>query len=124
MGINSTEVAYGFGQLGSVYTTASSEEINPPIDKVFVAITMLEDTVFDATGGLIAETRVNGATTNNIYIGTDAAAHNLTAAGETVDEGTGGTVVDSVTFPKGITIYGRWSEIDVLSGKVIAYIGA
>ena len=124
MGINSTEVAYGFGQLGSAYTTASSEEINPPTDKVFIAITMLEDTVFDATSGLIAETRVNGATTNNIYIGTDAAAHDLAAAGETVDEGTGGMVVDSVTFPKGITIYGRWTEIDVLSGKVVAYIGA
>ena len=123
MGINSTEVSYGFGQLGSVYTTASSEEINPPTNKVFIAITMLEDTVFDATGGLIAETRVNGATTNNIYIGTDAAAHDLAAAGETVDEGTGGQVVDSVTFPKGVTIYGRWTEIDVDSGKVIAYIG-
>tara|TARA_R110002012_G_C11554812_1_gene602827 strand:+ start:27 stop:401 length:375 start_codon:yes stop_codon:yes gene_type:complete len=124
MGINSTEISYSFGQLGSVYTTASSEEINPPTNKVFIAITMLEDTVFDATGGLIAETRVNGATTNNIYIGTDAAAHDLTAGGETVDEGTGGIVVDSVTFPRGVTIYGRWTEIDVNSGKVIAYIGA
>jgi len=124
MGINSTEISYGFGQLGSVYTTASSEEINPPTNKVFIAITMLADTEFDATGGLIAETRVNGATTNNIYIGTDAAAHDLAAGGETVDEGTGGQVVDSVTFPKGVTIYGRWTEIDVSSGKVIAYIGA
>ena len=30
MGINSTEVSYGFGQLGSVYTTASSDAITPP----------------------------------------------------------------------------------------------
>ena len=48
MGINSTEVSYGFGQLGSVYTTASSDAITPPTNKVFVAITMLEDTVFNA----------------------------------------------------------------------------
>ena len=55
MGINSTEVSYGFGQLGSVYTTASSDAIIPPTGKVFVAITMLEDTVFDSSGGLTAE---------------------------------------------------------------------
>ena len=131
MGINSTEVSYGFGQLGSVYTTASSEEINPPTNKVFVAITMLADTVFDAASGLIAErVLVSGATTGDvstktgdIYIGTDQPAHDLAAGAETTDEGTGGIVVDSVTFPKGITIYGRWTEIDIDSGSVIAYVG-
>tara|TARA_R110002072_G_C7562348_1_gene500331 strand:- start:25 stop:423 length:399 start_codon:yes stop_codon:yes gene_type:complete len=131
MGINSTEVSYAFGQLGSVYTTASSEEINPPTNKVFVAITMLADTVFDSTGGLIAERiLVSGATTadastktGDVYISTDQPAHDLTAAAETTDEGTGGIVVDSVVFPKGITIYGRWTEIDVNTGSVIAYIG-
>jgi len=129
MGINSIEVSYGFGQMGSVYATASQEEINPPTGKVFVAITFLADTIFDDAGGLIAETRVNGATTNNIYIGTEAAAHDLAAAGETVDEGTGGAIIggtaeaDAVTFPAGMTIYGRWTELDVYSGKIIAYIG-
>ena len=123
MGINSTEVAYSFGQLGSVYTT-TGDAIIPPTDKVFVAITMITDTVFDSSGGLIAETRVNGAVTNNIYIGTEATAHNLAADSETVDEGSGGQVVDSVTFPAGITIYGRWTEIETTSGSCIAYIGA
>jgi len=134
MGINSTEVSYGFGQLGSVYTTASSEEINPPTNKVFVAITMLSDTVFDDVGGLVAE-RINTRnaagtqTTSDVYIGTEQPAHDLAAAGETTDEGTGGVIIggdaeaDAVTFPKGVTIYGRWTEIDVYSGAVIAYIG-
>ena len=122
MGINSTEVAYSFGQLGSVYTT-TGDAIIPPTDKVFVAITMITDTVFDSSGGLIAETRVNGAVTNNIYIGTEATAHNLAADSETVDEGSGGQVVDSVTFPAGITIYGRWTGFTLASGSVIAYIG-
>ena len=126
MGINSTEVAYGFGQLGSVYTTASSEEINPPTNKVFVAITMLSDTIFDDTGGLVADIPLSGS---DQYIGTEEPAHDLAAAGETTDEGTGGLIIggttegDAVTFPKGITIYGRWTEIDVYSGAVIAYIG-
>ena len=121
MGINSTEVSYGFGQLGSVYTTSSSDAIKPPTNKVFVAITMLADTVFDSSGGLIAEIQSSNA--SDIYIGTDQPAHDLASGSETTDEGSGGKVVDSVTFPKGVTIYGRWTEIDVNSGGVVAYIG-
>jgi len=121
MGINNTQTSYAFGQLGSVYTTASSAAIKPPTDKVFVAITMLADTVFDATGGLIADIPITGS---DQYIGTEQPAHDLDAGLETADEGSGGKVVDSVTFPKGITIYGRWTEIDVNSGAVVAYIGA
>ena len=129
MGINSTEVSYGFGQLGSAYTTASSDAITPPTGKVFVAITMLADTVFDATGGLIAErilvpganSTADSVKTGDIYIGTDQPANDLATA--TTDEGTGGKVVDSVTFPKGVTIYGRWTEIDVNSGHIVAYVG-
>ena len=127
MGINSTEVSYGFGQMGSAYTTASSNAIKPPTGKVFVAVQILEDTVFDSSGGLVAEQRVNntitGSVTNNVYIGTEAAANDLAGGSETVDEGSGGKVVDSVTFPKGIVIYGRFTEIDVDSGSVVAYIG-
>ena len=128
MGINSTEVSYGFGQLGSAYTTASSDAIKPPTNKVFVAITMLADTVFDASEGLVADnptvrTAVATTATAGVYIGTEKAANDLADGSETTDEGSGGIVVDSVTFPKGITIYGRWTEIDVNSGSVIAYIG-
>ena len=128
MGINSTEVSYGFGQLGSAYTTASSDAIKPPTNKVFIAITMLADTVFDASGGLIADnptvrTALATTATAGVYIGTEKAANDLADGSETTDEGSGGIVVDSVTFPKGITIYGRWTEIDVNSGSVIAYIG-
>ena len=128
MGINSTEVSYGFGQLGSAYTTASSDAIKPPTNKVFVAITMLADTVFDASGGLVADnptvrTAVATTATAGVYIGTEKAANDLADGSETTDEGSGGKVVDSVTFPKGVTIYGRWTEIDVNSGSVVAYIG-
>ena len=126
MGINSLEVAYQFGQLGSAYTTASSDAIKPPTGKVFVAITMLDNTVFDDTGGLVADIPISGS---DQYIGTEQPAHDLAADSETTDEGSGGLIIggsaegDAVTFPKGVTIYGRWTEIDVYSGKVIAYIG-
>ena len=120
MGINSTEVSYGFGQMGSAFNDGDAL-MKPPTGKVFIAITMLADTVFDASGGLIAE--IPGSNASDIYIGTDQPAHDLAGGSETTDEGSGGKVVDSVTFPKGITIYGRWTEIDVDSGGVIAYIG-
>ena len=42
MGINSTEVAYGFGQMGSVYTDLD-QVIIPPKDHVIVAIQFLAD---------------------------------------------------------------------------------
>jgi hypothetical protein len=38
--------------------------------------------------------------------------------------GYGGDVIDaSNTFPKGITIYGRWTSLDLASGSAIAYLG-
>tara|TARA_E500000331_G_scaffold342105_1_gene375331 strand:+ start:1519 stop:1920 length:402 start_codon:yes stop_codon:yes gene_type:complete len=132
MPINSTEVSYGFGQLGSIYSTSGSDEIKPPTGKVFVAISFLTNTTFDDSTGLIAEQRTNKTTggvqvTNNVYIGTNAAANDLDNA--TIDEGSGGKVIvgstssGSVTFPKGMTIYGRWTEIDIYQGEIIAYIG-
>lgn len=119
MGINSTSTAYGFGQLGSAYTASGSDAIKPPTNKVFIAITMLADTIFDSSGGLIADIPIS----NDIYISTEQPAHDLADGSETTEEGSGGKVVDSVTFPKGITIYGRWTEIDVSSGSIVAYIG-
>ena len=123
------------GVMGSVFADSANGRITPPTNKVFVAITMLADTVFDSSGGLIAErTLVSGAAatdvstqTGDIYIGTEQPANDLATA--TTDEGTGGLIIggtseaDAVTFPKGVTIYGRWTEVDVHSGAVIAYIG-
>ena len=107
--------------MGSIYTTAAQAAITPPTNKVFVAITMLADTVFDSSEGLIAS---NDITSGLEYIGTDAAAHDAVLSPNLGESGVGGLVVDSVTFPKGITIYGRWSEIDVSSGGgIVAYIG-
>ena len=39
-------------------------------------------------------------------------------------QGFGGLLMDaSDTIPKGVTIYGRWTEMDISSGRVIAYFG-
>ena len=120
MGQNSTEVAYGFGQLGSLFNDGTAA-CTPPTGKVFVAITMLADTTFDTSAGLVAD---NDTTAGIEYAGTDTAAHNLSVASETTSSGGGGVIVDvSNTFPKGITIYGRWTKINPASVLIIAYIG-
>ena len=105
------------GQDGAVYTTASSDVIVPPTGKAWVAIQMLEDTTFDSSGGLIAVTATK-------WFNTEDAAGDLGSGSESTAEGSGGKQIsNSITFPQGMTIFGRWSGIDVNSGSVIAYIG-
>ena len=105
------------GQDGAVYTTASSDVIVPPDGKAFVAIQMLEDTTFDSSGGLIAVTATR-------WFNTEDAAGDLGSGSESTAEGSGGKQIsNSVTFPQGMTIFGRWSGIDINAGSVIAYIG-
>ena len=106
-----------FGQLGAVFATTPGAEIKPPKGRVFVALTMLEDCTFDNTNGLVAEDE-------NAWFNTNHNAHSLANGSETESEGSGGVQVTStITFPKGMTIYGRWTEVDLNGGKLIAYIG-
>ena len=115
---------YGFGQMGSIHvagtnavTLIGGDDTDPTpasnvnrITKVFVAITFLEDTVFDSddAAGLVP-----------------AEAQNFPSSfGTSTDiDADGGSVVDSETFPKGVTIYGRWTGFKLASGRVIAYVG-
>ena len=106
----------GFGQAGSVFLDGDGAA-SPPTGAVFVAITFLDDTTLDSSGGLIAEDSAK-------FANTEAAAHDNADGSETVREGSGGLQIDvSNSFPAGVTIYGRWSEIDIDSGMLIAYIG-
>jgi len=115
---------YAFGQLGSIHVAGTNavtliggddtdstpaSNVNR-ITKVFVAITFLEDTVFDSsnTEGLIPQEAENFPSSTGTSTDIDA---------------NGGSVVDSETFPKGVTIYGRWTGFKLASGRVIAYVG-
>ncbi len=128
MGQNSTEVAYGFGQIGSVFNDTANP-CKAPTGKVFVAITFLLDTTLEAHGGLIAE---QDSTNGYEYISTEDASGNAQTAHDiahgsspTAISGAGGVALDSSNvFPKGVTIYGRWSEIHAsTASSYIAYIG-
>ena len=119
MGQNSTEVAYGFGQLGSAHMhNDNGEDLTPPDDMVIVAITMLDDTVFDK---LTADTNnsvvYSGTESSNAYFGITNG--NTGGNSEVVDTG--------ITFPKGLTIVGRWTVVSLnaaqTSGGIICYFG-
>ena len=81
------------GQAGAKFISDTAEHSG-----TFVAITMLEDTVFNAL--------TPTDTTNGYGVG----SYN-------------GNTMASETIPQGVTIYGRWNLIDLTSGLVIAYIG-
>jgi hypothetical protein len=107
----------GLGQLGSIFLDTATA-IAPPSGCVFVAITFLGDTTLNASGGLIGENQ-------DLFPNTAAAAHDFGSGLATTVEGEGGVAIDaSNTFPKGATIYGRWTSIKPTSTEpLIAYIG-
>ena len=115
------------GVMGSMFCDAANAPITPPTDKVFIAITFINDTVLETlgtnAGGLTGDT----SDADYEHIGTDVAAHNLTAGNETAISGAGGVIVDgSNSFKAGTTIYGRWTSVEVKNGGagvLIAYIG-
>ena len=96
------------GEAGSILVTGTTAVTSPSNTK-FIAIQFIEDSVFDSgNDGLISAT--NQLYPSTQYTGTDI-------------DGDGGAVADSVTFPQGMTIFGRWSGFKLASGKVIGYIG-
>jgi len=113
MGINSTEVAYGFGQLGSGFTDGGGA-VTAPAGKVIVAMQFLEDTTLTA---LVSDTSQ----------GDDVAFFNHAAKSD-AGNGSGSTQTDNGTiFPAGITIFGRWKSFtpaaESLTGGIIFYFG-
>jgi len=112
MGINSTEVSYGLGQLGSGFTDETGA-FTPPTGKAIVAIQFLENTTLS---GLVADTAQ----------GNDAAFFSHTTA----VAGNGGNAAETdsdTVFPRGLTIYGRWTSVTLsgesTTGGIICYFG-
>ena len=102
MGINSTSVAYGYGQMGSAITDSTSASLYPPRGMVIVAITSLNDsTAFDAVSGLVSELNTDnpGNISVSNYITTEGAGGHVD--GEITDadphNGNNGTGTGGVT---------------------------
>ena len=111
MGINSTEVSYSFGQLGSGYLDDTSA-FSPPSGKVIVGIQFLQDTELAALTADIAQ-------------GNDAAFIGFTTV---IGNGTNADdLTNTALFPAGMTIYGRWTNVQLATaqadGGIICYFG-
>tara|TARA_R100001015_G_C4593318_1_gene148664 strand:- start:754 stop:1149 length:396 start_codon:yes stop_codon:yes gene_type:complete len=130
MGINSTEVSYGFGQMGSGHIKAAASDLVPPHGRVIVAITMLDAVKFDQ---LVADTSFASSQVDTAGVEGDGVAYFGTAtqtrangldqsdnSAESVAVGT------AVEFPKGLTIYGRWTRVSLQADSthgIICYYG-
>jgi hypothetical protein len=93
----------GLGQRGCEYLDTDTAAAS----SLIVAITFLEDTVFNSTSGLVASD--------------DTKFPNSQSGATAIDSD--GDAVDSYSFPKGVSIYGNWTQIILVSGAIIAYIG-
>jgi len=99
------------GEAGSILVTGTGDVTTTvTANTVFVAIQFITDTVFDSddSKGLISAT-------NQLYPSSQYESTSIDADA--------GAVSDGVTFPQGMTIFGRWSGFKLASGSVIAYIG-
>ena len=93
------------GQAGSILLDQSTTDQDAvPLYGVFVAIQFIEDTVF---GTLTAEV-------SQVYPASDGTSTSIDA--------NAGSAATAVTFPQGMTIFGRWTKINLASGACIAYV--
>ena len=104
------------GQYGSIFVN-DTDLVTPPSDKIICAITFMADTTINT---LTAENTAEGS---RIFPNTANHAH----ASGTGSEGTGGEdILTTTIFPKGLTIYGRYTTFKMQAadadGGVILYL--
>ena len=119
------------GQLGSGYVT-SAGDFYPPVGKVIIAITVVSDLGFnELVAEIPTDATYKGASSSagvpeTSYFGTEA--QNLANGAD--DPNVGGTastsevVPTSDIFPKGLTIYGRWTKADISTAVAVTATGA
>jgi len=127
MGVNSTEVSYGFGQMGSGHSKTATNVLYAPTGKVIVAIQCLADVSFSALVADASYVESGSATVDDgvSYFGTGT---QFLANGEDNDGDAvkSEAVATTVVFPKGITIYGRWTNVSLQTDSthgIIVYYG-
>ena len=114
MGINSQGVAYNFGQMGSGHLKSLSE-LHAPEGKVIVAITTLEAVKF---AQLVADRSFIGngtASTNQDGVISFGSGAQIMANGrdDDGDATVSAVLAATVEFPAGLTIYGRWTSVQL-----------
>ena len=114
MGLNSTEVSYSFGQMGSGYLDDTGA-LTPPTGSVIVAIQIVSAAKFTT---LTADTSFYEAAN-----GSDGIAFIGTASQVTANGANSEAIAAADEFPTGMTIVGRWTACTLAAGKVVVYYG-
>ena len=108
MAYQDNSTSYAFGQMGSIIANATAvltSNGESGMEKaVFCAITFIEDSTFTTLYAAKAGLHPGSGTASTLID-----AHGVTTA--------------NVTFSAGTTIYGRWTNITLATGKAMAYIG-
>ncbi len=109
-----------FGQNGSVFINSTNIVKPTDSDQYFHAITFVTNTRFDPSAdGLISNNSQVYTISSTLASGEKKnMSFNSTDGGEL---GTGGSPTGNIEFPAGLTVYGRWSQIKLLSGQCVAY---
>lgn len=115
----STANMMAFGQFGSSFITGDGANVDlngGSATRYICAIQFLADTVFQALENMNGEIgSVSTVTAENNH---DDATSGFGAAADAVDLSVGGS---GATFPKGLTIYGKWDFVELHSGTCICY---
>ena len=120
---------YGFGQHGSTYLTGDGAKLllTASTAKYYIcAITMTEDVTFQALE--VLDGGVQMGMGNTYCVATDGpftldTDWNATAADTTAEANEDSDQVTTAhTFPRGITIYGFWDNVELNSGACIVYV--
>ena len=109
-----------FGQFGSVYLTGDGALLDldgSSSNRFVISITILEDATFQHMKTL--DGLVSSITTSTDE---DDAGGEFGALTDESTDTDMDTITTSHTFPKGITIYGKWDYIELNSGACICYL--
>tara|TARA_R100000081_G_scaffold87563_1_gene58196 strand:- start:291 stop:665 length:375 start_codon:yes stop_codon:yes gene_type:complete len=109
-----------FGQFGSVYLTGNGAILDldgASANRFVIAITMLEDVTFEKMQTLDGLVSSITTSTDEDDAGDAFGALTNESTNTNMD-----TITTSNTFPKGITIYGKWDHIELNSGSCVCYL--
>jgi len=111
-----------FGQYGSVYLTGDGALLDlnsSTANRFIIAIQFMEDTTFEKVETLdgVVSSISDGATASELDVGGEFGA--VTSESDTSNMD---ALTTSHTFPKGITIYGKWDLIELNGGSCVCYL--
>ena len=109
-----------FGQFGSVYLTGDGALLDldgSSANRFIIAITMITDVTFQKMQTLDGLVSSITTSTDEDDSGDQFGALTNESTDTNMD-----TITSSDTFPKGITVYGKWDHIELNGGSCVCYL--